>query len=100
MLLDIRSITCFVTESLSDVRRAALGYESNSLDSFCYGSKWSVGIAHPTFLQQLLSSHKPNLKNITVPTWTEFLQSPTPVNLCLGRFGLAHPIDNIARIDV
>jgi Bacterial cadherin-like domain len=32
-------------------------------------------------LQQLLSSHNPNLQNTTVPTWTEFLQSPTPFNL-------------------
>ena len=32
-------------------------------------------------LQQLLTSHNPNLQNTTVPTWTEFLQSPTPFNL-------------------
>jgi hypothetical protein len=32
-------------------------------------------------LQQLLSSHSPNLQNTTVPAWTEFLQSPTPFNL-------------------
>jgi Bacterial Ig domain len=28
-----------------------------------------------------LLSHNPNLQNTTVPTWTEFLQSPTPFNL-------------------
>jgi hypothetical protein len=28
-----------------------------------------------------IDSHKPNLQNTTVPTWTEFLQSPTPFNL-------------------
>jgi hypothetical protein len=32
-------------------------------------------------LQQLLTSHNSNLQNTTVPTWTEFLQSPTPFNL-------------------
>jgi PKD repeat protein len=32
-------------------------------------------------LQQLLSSHNPNSQNTTVPSWTEFLQSPTPFNL-------------------
>jgi hypothetical protein len=38
-------------------------------------------------LQQLINidtsekSHNPNLQNTTVPTWTEFLQSPTPFNL-------------------
>jgi PKD domain/Bacterial Ig domain len=32
-------------------------------------------------LQQFLTSHNPNLQNTTVPTWTEFLQSPTPFNL-------------------
>jgi hypothetical protein len=32
-------------------------------------------------LQQLLRSHNFNLQNTTVPTWTEFLQSPTPFNL-------------------
>ncbi|WP_396134999.1 PKD domain-containing protein [Chamaesiphon sp. OTE_8_metabat_110] len=32
-------------------------------------------------LQQLLTSHNPNLQNTTVPAWTEFLQSPTPFNL-------------------
>gem|GEM_PF-6092981 len=32
-------------------------------------------------LKQLLTSHNPNLQNTTVPTWTEFLQSPTPFNL-------------------
>jgi hypothetical protein len=32
-------------------------------------------------LQQLFSSHNPNPQNTTVPTWTEFLQSPTPFNL-------------------
>jgi hypothetical protein len=34
-------------------------------------------------LQQLLGSDNPNLQNTTVPTWTEFLQSPTPFNLKL-----------------
>jgi len=34
-------------------------------------------------LQQLLSSHHPNLQNTTVPTWTSFLQSPTQFNLKL-----------------
>jgi hypothetical protein len=28
-----------------------------------------------------IDSHKPNPQNTTVPTWTEFLQSPTPFNL-------------------
>ena len=32
-------------------------------------------------LQQLLTSHNPKPQNTTVPTWTEFLQSPTPFNL-------------------
>jgi PKD domain/Bacterial Ig domain len=32
-------------------------------------------------IQQLLTSHNPNLQNTAVPTWTEFLQSPTPFNL-------------------
>jgi hypothetical protein len=32
-------------------------------------------------LQQFLSSYNPNPQNTTVPTWTEFLQSPTPFNL-------------------
>jgi hypothetical protein len=33
------------------------------------------------FITHLDSSHSPNLQNTTVPTWTEFLQSPTPFNL-------------------
>jgi len=34
-------------------------------------------------LKQLLTSHNSNLQNTTVPTWTSFLQSPTPFNLKL-----------------
>jgi DNA/RNA endonuclease G (NUC1) len=33
------------------------------------------------FITHLDASHSPNLQNTTVPTWTEFLQSPTPFNL-------------------
>jgi Bacterial Ig domain len=40
-----------------------------------------VSLPSSITLQQLLSSHNPNLQNTTVPTWTEFLQSPTPFNL-------------------
>jgi PKD domain/Bacterial Ig domain len=40
-----------------------------------------VSLSNSITIQQLLSSHNPNLQNTTVPTWTEFLQSPTPFNL-------------------
>jgi hypothetical protein len=40
-----------------------------------------VSLPSSITLQQLLTSHNPNLQNTTVPTWTEFLQSTTPFNL-------------------
>jgi hypothetical protein len=44
-------------------------------------NSFKIPLSSSITLQQLLSSHNPNLQNTTVPTWTEFLQSPTPFNL-------------------
>jgi DNA/RNA endonuclease G (NUC1)/PKD repeat protein len=43
----------------------------------------STGVESQNFfiLNSWLLGHNPNLQNTTVPTWTEFLQSPTPFNL-------------------
>jgi hypothetical protein len=42
-----------------------------------------VSLPSSITLQQLLSSHNPNLQNTTVTAWAEFLQSPTQFNLKL-----------------
>jgi len=49
-------------------------------------------------LQQLLTSHNPNLQNTTVPTWTEFLKSPTPFNLKIEVIDL--PIGQLASATI
>jgi DNA/RNA endonuclease G (NUC1) len=46
-----------------------------------YPNTTEISLPSSITLQQLLSSHNPNPQNTTVPTWTEFLQSPTPFNL-------------------
>jgi hypothetical protein len=44
-------------------------------------NSWKISFPSSITLQQFLSSHNFDLQNKTVPSWTEFLQSPTPFNL-------------------
>ena len=52
-------------------------FQINSAQS----SSTEISFPSSITLQQLLSSHNPNLQNTTVPTWLEFLQGTTPFNL-------------------
>jgi hypothetical protein len=54
---------------------------SDTITKVSQSSPTEISLPSSITLQQLLSSHNPNLQNTTVPTWTEFLQSPTPFNL-------------------
>jgi DNA/RNA endonuclease G (NUC1) len=63
-------------------------FERNiSLNTTFQIDPWKVSLSSSITSQQftsslnLFDSHNSNLQNTTVPTWTEFLQSPTPFNL-------------------
>jgi PKD domain len=58
--------------------------QANSFPHLSATTKFSfpeISLPSSITLQQFLSSHNFNLQNKTVPSWTEFLQSPTPFNL-------------------